>query len=329
MQNKNYLDFENRIPKLDKEIKELTELNSHADIDYSVQLKKLQDKLSRKLKNIYSNLTGWQTVQVARHPNRPIFQDYIGNLIKDFKELHGDKYFRDDRAIMTGLGEIGLERVMVIGQNKGKSIDEKIACNFGCAHPEGYRKALDKMKFAEKHQIPVITFIDTPGAYPGIEAEERGIARAIAVNLKEMSRLKVPIICVVIGEGGSGGALGISVGDKLAMLEHSYYSVISPEGCAAILWRNKKHAKEAAEALKLRSKDLYELGLIDNIIKEPLGGAHRNPYEVFVNVEKYIIENLKELKKMNLDDLLEKRYNKLRNIGKDFVLEEKETENFK
>jgi acetyl-CoA carboxylase carboxyl transferase subunit alpha len=236
-------------------------------------------------------------------------------MVKDFRELHGDRCFGDDRAIITGLGHIGRERVLIVGQDKGKTTKQKIACNFGCSNPEGYRKALTKMKFAEKFGIPIVTLIDTPGAYPGIGAEERGQAQAIAVNLNQMPRLRVPIICIVIGEGGSGGALGIGVGDRLAILEFAYYSVISPEGCAAILWRDGSQAPKAAEALKLTSKDLYKLGLVDAVISEPLGGAHRNLHDTVYNVEKYIVKTLRDLKRTKLDNLLDNRYKKLRLIG--------------
>ena len=238
-------------------------------------------------------------------------------MVKDFHELHGDRCFGDDRAMVTGLGQIGREKVLIIGQNKGRALKENVACNFGCANPEGYRKALAKMKFAAKFGIPVVTIIDTPGAYPGIGAEERGQARAIAVNLFEMSRLPVPIICICIGEGGSGGALGIGVGDRLAMLEFAYYSVISPEGCAGILWRDGSQAPEAAEALKLTSKDLLKLKLIDEVIAEPLGGAHRNIHDTVYNVEQYIIGTLATLKRAKVENLLDNRYRKLRAIGSD------------
>ncbi|MEE9370469.1 MAG: acetyl-CoA carboxylase carboxyltransferase subunit alpha [Sedimentisphaerales bacterium] len=237
-----HLDFEEKVADLDRQINELRKLSSIKGIDYSAEIRKLQKEQVTELKRIYSNLTAWQTVQVARHPKRPLLTDYLNLMVKDFRELHGDRCFGDDRAIITGLGQIGRERVLIIGQNKGRNTKEKIACNFGCANPEGYRKAVAKMKFAEKFNIPVVTLIDTPGAYPGIGAEERGQAQAIAVNLMEMARLKVPIICIVIGEGGSGGALGIGVGDRFAILEFAYYSVISPEGCAAILWRDGSQA---------------------------------------------------------------------------------------
>ena len=315
MKPKQYLDFEKKIADLDNRMNELRKLNSEKGIDYSAEIRKLQQEQVAELKSIYSNLTAWQTVQVSRHPERPILPDYLSLMMSDFRELHGDRCFGDDKAIITGLGEIGREKVLIIGHNKGKNVKEKIACNFGYPNPEGYRKALAKMKFAEKFNIPVITLIDTPGAYPGIEAEERGQASAIAVNLKEMSRLRVPIICIVIGEGGSGGALGIGVGDRFAMLEFAYYSVISPEGCAAILWRDSSKAPEAAEALKLTSKDLSKLGLIDTVISEPLGGAHHNVRDTIYNVKEYIFKTLKELKSIEIDVLLEKRYKKLRSIG--------------
>jgi acetyl-CoA carboxylase carboxyl transferase subunit alpha len=322
MQNNNnilskggHLEFEEKIADIDSQMNELRKLGSIKGIDYSTEIRRLQRQQVTELKRIYSNLTAWQTVQVARHPNRPLLSDYLNLMVKDFRELHGDRCFGDDRAIVTGLGQIGRERVLVIGQNKGKNTKQKVTCNFGCPNPEGYRKALAKMKFAEKFGIPVVTLIDTPGAYPGIGAEERGQAQAIAVNLIEMSRLRVPIICIVIGEGGSGGALGIGVGDRLAILEFAYYSVISPEGCAAILWRDGSQAPKAAEALKLTSKDLYKLELVDAVISEPLGGAHRNLHDTVYNVEKYIVKTLRDLKRTKLDNLLDNRYKKLRSIG--------------
>lgn len=313
--NSNHLDFEEKVAHIDSQMSELRKLSSAKGIDYSSEIRKLQQEQVAELKRIYSNLTAWQTVQVARHPNRPLLSHYLSVMVKDFRELHGDRSFGDDRAIVTGLGQIGRERVLIVGQNKGKTTKQKIACNFGCPNPEGYRKALAKMKFAEKFGIPIVTLIDTPGAYPGIGAEERGQAQAIAVNLNQMPRLRVPIICIVIGEGGSGGALGIGVGDRLAMLEFAYYSVISPEGCAAILWRDGSQAPQAAEALKLTSKDLHKLGLVDAVIPEPLGGAHRNLHDTVYNVEKYIVKTLRDLKRTKINNLLANRYNKLRAIG--------------
>ncbi len=310
-----YLDFEANVADLDRQMAELSRLSSIKGIDYSAEIRRLQRKQVAELKKNYSSLSAWQTVQVARHPKRPVLRDYLDLMVKDFRPLHGDRCFGDDPTIITGLGRIGREKVLIVGQNKGKTTKEKIACNFGCPHPEGYRKARLKMKFAEKYGIPVVSLIDTPGAYPGVGAEERGQAQAIAVNLLEMSCLKVPIICVCIGEGGSGGALGIGVGDRMAMLEFAYYSVISPEGCAAILWRDASQAANAAEALKLTSKDLYKLGLIDAIIPEPLGGAHRNVHDTVYNVQQYIVKTLRELKRTKIDNLLENRYKKLRSIG--------------
>jgi len=310
-----HLEFEQKVADLDRQMNELRKLSSIKGIDYSAEIRSLQKEQVAELKRIYSNLTAWQTVQVSRHPKRPLLNDYLDLMVKDFRELHGDRCFGDDRAIVTGLGHIGRQRVLIVGQNKGRTTKQKITCNFGCPNPEGYRKAMAKMKFAEKYNIPIVTFIDTPGAYPGIGAEERGQAQAIAVNLAEMSRLKVPILCIVIGEGGSGGALGIAVGDRLAMLEFAYYSVISPEGCAAILWRDGSQAADAAEALKLTSRDLYKLNLIDAVISEPLGGAHRNVHDAVYNVERYIVKTLTDLKRTKIENLLDNRYKKLRSIG--------------
>ncbi|MDD5327381.1 MAG: acetyl-CoA carboxylase carboxyltransferase subunit alpha [Phycisphaerae bacterium] len=310
-----YLDFEEIVADFDRQMNELRRLSSVKGIDYSAEIHSLQQKQVAELKRVYSSLTAWQTVQVARHPKRPLLTDYLDLMVKDFRELHGDRCFGDDRAIRTGLGQIGREKVLIVGQNKGRDTKEKVICNFGCPNPEGYRKAIAKMKFAEKYNIPIVTLIDTPGAYPGIGAEERGQAQAIAVNLMEMSRLRVPIICIVIGEGGSGGALGIGVGDKMAILEFAYYSVISPEGCAAILWRDGSQAPDAAEALKLTSKDLHKLNLVDAVIPEPLGGAHRNIHDTVHNVEEYIVKTLRDLKRTTIDNLLDNRYKKLRSIG--------------
>ncbi|MDD5457914.1 MAG: acetyl-CoA carboxylase carboxyltransferase subunit alpha [Phycisphaerae bacterium] len=314
-----YLGFEDKVVQLDRQMEELGKLGSAKGIDYSAEIRQLQRDQAAELKRIYGELTPWQTVQVARHPKRPLFGDYLNLMIKNFCELHGDRTFGDDRAIVTGFGQIGRDRVLVVGQNKGRNIKEKIVCKFGCPNPEGYRKAIAKMKLAEKFGIPVVTLIDTPGAYPGMGAEERGQAQAIAYNLMEMSRLKVPIVCICIGEGGSGGALGIGVGDKLAMLEYAYYSVISPEGCAAILWRDGTQAANAAAALKLTSKDLTKLKLMDAVIPEPLGGAHRNIHDTVYNVEKYITKMLRELKNTPTGTLVQKRYDKLRLLGTCFT----------
>jgi len=310
------LDFEKDIDDLYKQIAELEKLSLQKGIDYSAEICGLRRQIIAELRRIYSKLTAWQTVQVARHPERPILSDYLKLMVRDFRELHGDRLFGDDRTIITGLGKIGREIVLIVGQNKGKGTKEKIACNFGCPRPEGYRKAITKMKFAEKFGIPVISLIDTPGADPNVESEKRGQASAIAVNLREMSRLKTPIISIIIGEGGSGGALGIGVGDRLAMLEFAYYSVISPEGCAAILWRDKSKAPKTAKALKLTSRELFKLGLIDEIIPEPIGGAHRNARDAIYNVERYITRTLSELKCLPTNTLRENRYKKWRGIGK-------------
>jgi len=324
--NGDYLNFEDKIAELDRRIEQLQRDGSNKRKDKTAELRKLQKEKVEQLKQCYTNLTAWQTVQVSRHPKRPIFDDYLELMVKDFQPMHGDKCFGNDKAVITGLGHIGRQKVLIVGQNKGKSMKEKIACNFGCPNPEGYRKAIVKMKFAEKFNIPIVTFIDTPGAYPGVGAEERGQAQAIASNLIKMSRLKVPIVCIVIGEGGSGGALGIGIGDRLAMLEFSYYSVISPEGCAAILWSDGSMAETAAEALKMTSKDLTELGLVDEVIAEPLGGAHRNVHDTVFNVEKYIERTLRELKRIKIDELLKKRYDKIRSMGTAFSKGDKRSE---
>ena len=316
-----YLPFEQEVAEIDQQIESLRTQDEAGSIQgkNALQIRQLQVRQTELLKNIYSGLSPWQTVQVSRHPQRPLMGDYLNRMFKDVRELHGDRCFGDDPAMVTALGQIGHQKVMIIGQNKGKDIKEKISCNFGCPNPEGYRKALAKMKLAEKYGLPIVTLIDTPGAYPGIGAEERGQAQAIAVNLMEMSRLRVPIVCVVIGEGGSGGALGIGVGDRLAILEHSYFSVISPEGCAAILWHDGTQAPIAAEALRLTGKELLKLNLVDSIIKEPLGGAHRNIHDTIYNVEQYITKTLNQLKRTNIDKLMEARYQKLRNIGANCV----------
>jgi acetyl-CoA carboxylase carboxyl transferase subunit alpha len=310
-----YLQFEDQVARLDRQIDELRKQDQSLQGPNASDIRRLQKEQTKLLQELYSGLSPWQTVQVARHPQRPLLNDYLGLMFKDVRHLHGDRCFGDDKAIVTALGQIGREKVMIIGHNKGKDIKEKITCNFGCANPEGYRKALAKMKLAEKFGLPIVTLIDTPGAYPGIGAEERGQSQAIAVNLMEMSRLRVPVICVVIGEGGSGGALGIGVGDKIAMLQYSYYSVISPEGCAAILWHDGSQAPRAAEALKLTAKDLQNLKLIDTVIAEPLGGAHRNIHDTIYSVEQFIVKSLAELKRIKIDALMERRYQKIRSFG--------------
>ena len=309
------LDFEKPLADLEKQIAELRDLQNAKGIDYTPEIRQLRHNLAQLTAKIYQHLSAWETVQVARHPRRPLLPDYLELIVKDFRQLHGDRHFSEDPAIVTGFGRIGREKVMIIGHNKGRDTPEKIACHFGCAHPEGYRKALLKMKLAEKYHLPIVCLIDTPGAYPGVGAEERGQAQAIAVNMMEMSRLRVPIVCAVIGEGGSGGALGIGVGDRVTMLQYAYYSVISPEGCAAILWKSGTDAPQAAEALRLTSKDLLKLNVVDAVIPEPLGGAHRNPHEAAHNLENYLVKAVRDLKRCKIDNLLENRYQKIRQIG--------------
>ena len=313
------LEFEKPIIQLEKQIAELVTLQETKGKDFSAEINALRQSLTALLRKTYQNLTAWETVQVARHPARPQTRDYIDMIVKDFDEVHGDRSFGDDKTMVTGMGRIGGHKCMIIGHHKGRDTKEKIACNFGCAHPEGYRKALLKMQFAEKFGLPVVTYIDTPGAYPGIGSEERGVAEAIAVNLREMSRLRVPIVCLVIGEGGSGGALGIGVGDRLAMMQYAWYSVISPEGCSGILWKGAENTAEAAEALKLTSKHLKEIGIIDEIIEEPLGAAHRNPRAAADNVEKYLDKTLRELKRTPVEKLVDQRYERIRKLGTDAV----------
>ncbi len=278
---------------------------------------KLIKKRTRVLKRIYKDLSPWNTVRVARHPDRPQTRDYIKHMCRDFCELSGDRRFGDDPALVTGFGRIGGRKCLIVGHQKGKDTHEKLACHFGCVHPEGYRKALAKMKLAEKFGLPIVTLVDTPGAYPGLGAEERGQAEAIAVNLLEMSRLKVPIVSIVIGEGGSGGALGIAVADRVAMLAYSWYSVISPEGCAAILWKqaNEQTNTAAAEALKLTAANNLKLGIIDSVIDEPLGGAHRNHEQASANLGEWVSRQLDELIELPVDELVNQRYERFRKLG--------------
>ena len=305
------LEFEKPIVELENKIKELEKLNKDgAVVSFSSEIKHLKEKLKETIKKVYENLDEWQTVQVARHPQRPIFPDYIKLIFSNFIELHGDRLFADDRAIIGGFATIANHKVMIIGHQKGKTLEENKERNFGMARPEGYRKALRLMKLAEKFGLPVITFIDTPGAYPGIDAEERGQAEAIARNLFEMAGLRIPTISVVIGEGGSGGALAIGVTDRILMLKYAIYSVISPEGCASILWRDAKYASTAAKALKLTAKHLYNLKVIDEIVEEPPGGAHRFPEETAQNVKEAILRHLVSLKKIKPQDLVKLRLKK-------------------
>ncbi|MCX5668298.1 MAG: acetyl-CoA carboxylase carboxyltransferase subunit alpha [Candidatus Omnitrophica bacterium] len=309
------LDFEKPIIELERKIDELKGFTAREDLDMSGEVKKLEAKLAQIKKEVYENLTPWQRVQLARHPRRPYTLDYIEMLMTDFVEIHGDRHFADDKSIVGGLAAINGEKIMVVGHQKGRDTKENLIRNFGSPHPEGYRKAMRLMNMAQKFSIPVVTFIDTPGAYPGIGAEERGQAEAIAYNLREMAALQTPIIIFVIGEGGSGGALGIGVGDRIYVLENAYYSVISPEGCAAILWKERARSPDAAKALKLTAKDLFDMGIIDGIIEEPLGGAHRNPQEAAENIKTAIMKDLEALKKISKSKLIEMRYAKFRSIG--------------
>jgi len=317
----NGLAFEKPIIELEKKIEELKLFASEKKIDLSSELKKMEEKLEALKRRTYGNLTPWQKVQIARHPQRPYTLDYISLLMTDFVELHGDRIFGDDKAMICGFAVFEGTKVAVIGHQKGRDTKENLKRNFGCAHPEGYRKALRLMQLAEKFGLPVVIFIDTPGAYPGIGAEERGQAQAIALNLREMVCIGVPIIATVIGEGGSGGALGIGVADAVCVLENAYYSVISPEGCAAILWKDGLKAPDAAEVLKLTAADLLKLGVIDCVVPEPMGGAHRNPQETAANVKQAVGGYLKKLLKLDKKTLLDSRYEKFRKIGK--ILEEK------
>lgn len=311
-----YLDFELPIKDLEEQLQKCILIGEESDVDVSVTCLNLQKKLDKTRANIYKNLTAWQRVQLSRHPNRPYTMNYINAIAGDtFMELHGDRTVKDDKAMVGGLGKIGDQSFMFIGQQKGYNTKTRQYRNFGMPNPEGYRKALRLMKMAEKFGVPVVTLIDTPGAYPGLEAEERGQGEAIARNILEMTRLKVPIICVIIGEGASGGALGIGVGDKILMLENAWYSVISPENCSSILWRSWEYKKQAAESLKLTAKDSKKLKVIDAIVKEPLGGAHYNKEEAYKLVEASILKAFKELNKLNPKELVEKRMEKYANMG--------------
>jgi acetyl-CoA carboxylase carboxyl transferase subunit alpha len=308
------LDFEQPLLDLDARRRSLEQItNRTAEQDEA--LRQAKRELAERTQQVYANLTPWQIVQVARHKDRPYTSDYLSLVFEDFVELHGDRRFGNDRAILTGFASLDRHKVLVVGHQKGRTYKERTACSFGCAHPEGYRKAILKMKLAEKYGLPVICLIDTPGAYPGVGAEERGQSQAIAENMYEMSRLKTPIICLVIGEGGSGGALGIGVGDRVAMLEFSYYSVISPEGCAGILWKSHQYAEKAATALKFTSKDLLRLGVVDHVIEEPLGGAHRDHHQMAMRVKQFLLRALRELLALKPEGLLAGRYDKFRQMG--------------
>ncbi len=310
-----FLDFERPLEKLYQQLEKIKEIEAQGDVDVSATIKELDKKIKNLRKEIYSNLTGWQKVQLSRHPERPYTLHYIQSICKKFRELHGDRCFKDDKAIVGGIGLLDSQPVVLIGHQKGVNTKMRQYRNFGMANPEGYRKALRLMKLAERFSMPVICLIDTPGAYPGIEAEERGQAEAIARNLFEMARLKTPIVCVIIGEGASGGAIGIGLGDRVYMMENTWYSVISPESCSSILWRSWDFKEQAADALKLTAEHMLEFGLIDGIIKEPLGGAHTFPEEMAKTLKKHLKKEIAELKQMPIKKLLELRLRKYRQMG--------------
>lgn len=309
------LEFEKPLLELEKQLITLTQVSEESKVDVSSEIKAIELKIEKTKLVIYSNLSPWQRVQLSRHPKRPYALDYIEMIFTDFEELHGDRRYREDAAIVGGPAFFNEEPVMVIGQQKGRNTRDNLKRNFGCPHPEGYRKALRLMEMAEKFSMPVITFIDTPGAYPGIGAEERHVAEAIAVNIRDMSVLKTPIVTVVIGEGGSGGALGMAVGDEVMILENGYYSVISPEGCAAILWKDRAAAPQAADALKFSPQHLKKFGVVDRVISEPIGGAHRDYELAAKHLREALEDSLTELRKKPLNQLLEDRYQKFRKLG--------------
>jgi len=317
--NLNYLDFEQPIAILEGKIEELQLVGSDNDLNISSEIDRLREENTKLTERIYSNLTPWQIVQVARHPQRPYTADYIPRIFDDWDELHGDRHFGDDNAIIGGIGRINGRSVMVIGEEKGRSVKDKVYRNFGMPKPEGYRKALRLMEMAERFKLPVVTLIDTPGAYPGIDSEERGISESIAQNLAVMSRLRTPIICTVIGEGSSGGALAIGVGDQLNMLQYSTYFVISPEGCANIIWKTVDKAPLAAEAMGVTSSDLQELGIVDETIAEPLGGAHRDIDTMAATIKAKLVEQLDHFCSIEIDDLLKTRYERLMSYGNEAV----------
>ncbi len=309
------LEFEKPIVELERKLDELKRESNAQEIDLDSEVRRVEAIINETRRQIYENLNAWQRVQIARHPQRPFMLDYVHHAFTDFVELRGDRLYGDDKAMPGGLATIGDIRCVVIGHQKGRDLKENLKRNFGSAHPEGYRKAMRLMRLAEKFSLPVVSLIDTPGAYPGIGAEERHISEAIAVNLREMMILKTPIVAVVIGEGGSGGALGIGVADRLLMMENSYYSVISPEGCAAILWKHRKHAPEAAEALKLTARDLQKFKLVDEVVPEPVGGAHQEHLQSANNLKTALVTQLRALQKLPIDELIEQRYEKFRRVG--------------
>ena len=313
--NPNYLDFEQPIAELEGKIEELSNVGSDADLNLAEEIERLRDKSTSLTEKIYADLSPWDIVRVARHPLRPYSLDYIDHIFTEFDELHGDRHFGDDKAIIGGVARLEGRPVMVIGQEKGRAVKDKVYRNFGMPKPEGYRKALRLMEMAERFKMPVVTLIDTPGAYPGIDSEERGISEAIARNLAVMSRLRTPIVCIVIGEGSSGGALGIGVGDHLAMLQYSTYFVISPEGCANIIWKSSEFAPDAASAMGVTSSTLQDLGIVDATIPEPLGGAHRNPVEMAQRIQCHLVEQVDRLCAIDTDAMLEARYQRLMSYG--------------
>ena len=315
---KHLLDFEKPYIDLQRKLEDLREHpdGENLNVDIGDEIRQLEEKIESKKKELYSNLTAWQRVQLARHPQRPYSLDYFNHTFSGFSELHGDRLFHDDHAMVAGFAMLGENRVMVVGTQKGRDTKENIKRNFGCAHPEGYRKALRIMGMANRFGLPIIALIDTAGAYPGVAAEERHIAKAIAINLREMTLFKVPMISVVIGEGGSGGAIGIGVSDRVLILENAYYSVISPEGCAAILWKDRDAAPQAAEALKITAKDLLELELVDEVVPEPLGGAHNDHSAMADTLREVLLRNLEELRQIDPEERLKQRYQKYRRHGK-------------
>lgn len=301
---------------LEKQLEDLQQSSKDTDLDFTKEIKGIERKIELTKRDVYSDLTPWQKVQLSRHPNRPYALDYIERVFVGFEELHGDRLFKDDEAIVGGPAELGGRKVLVLGQQKGRNTEENLKRNFGCPNPEGYRKALRLMKMANRFDLPIISIIDTPGAFPGIGAEERHVAEAIAVNLREMATFQVPIIAMVIGEGGSGGALGLALADKVLILENAYYSVISPEGCAAILWKDRAFSSDAAEALKLDAAELLDLGIVDEVLAEPIGGAHRSWDEIALTVKKVLSKELSLLSKKKSEELTRDRYEKFRSMGR-------------
>jgi acetyl-CoA carboxylase carboxyl transferase subunit alpha len=312
---KHSLEFEKPLLDLEKQLEEIVKSSHDSDLDFSTEIKAIEKKIEHTKRLVYSDLTPWQKVQLSRHPNRPYSLDYIERIFNNFEELHGDRSFKDDLAIVGGVATFEETSVMVIAQQKGRNTEDNLKRNFGCPNPEGYRKALRLMNLADKFGLPIISIVDTPGAFPGIGAEERHVAEAIAVNLREMASMNVPIVALVIGEGGSGGALGIAVANKVLILENAYYSVISPEGCAAILWKDRAFSSNAAEALKLDASELLKLGIVDEIIPEPVGGAHRNWDSTAMSIRKSLASNLSELSDLGANEIVAQRYEKFRKMG--------------